>query len=164
MFLPLFFLFVLMPIIEIAVLIQVGSVLGAFNTIALLVLTAIVGASLVRSQGIRTMQSAQLKMAQGQLPGREMVSGIMIFIAGVMFITPGFVTDLIALLMLIPAVQSVMGVWLLKRVQVHGTATHFQFHSHQQTRSQDSTQESHQPKPGNTLEGEYQRKDDEEKN
>ncbi|WP_157957907.1 FxsA family protein [Aliidiomarina celeris] len=162
MFFPLFVLFVVMPVIEIAVLIQVGSVLGALNTIALLILTAVVGASLVRSQGLRALQNAQLKMSQGVLPGRELASGLMIFIAGIMFITPGFVTDLFALLLLLPPVQAILGVWLLKRLQAQGTHTQFRFYSSQRGDAE-KPYSPHQKGGNRTLEGEYEEKEDSEK-
>jgi len=162
MFFPLFVLFVVMPVIEIAVLIQVGSVLGAFNTIALLILTAVVGASLVRSQGLRALQNAQLKMSQGVLPGRELAGGLMIFIAGIMFIAPGFVTDLFALLLLLPPVQAILGVWLLKRLQTQGAHAQFRFYSSQSSGVEKPT--SPRQESGNrTLEGEYEEKDESEK-
>ncbi|MCO4321171.1 FxsA family protein [Aliidiomarina quisquiliarum] len=130
----LFILFVLVPIIEISLFIQVGEAIGGLSTIALIILTAFVGAALVRSQGIRTLQSAQLKMAQGLPPGKEMMSGLMLFIAGILFVTPGFFTDGLAILLLLPPVQLAVGTWFIKRLQVRTTHAGFrQEFTHRET-------------------------------
>lgn len=76
--------------IEIALFIQVGGVLGVWPTIALVLLTAIVGASLVRSQGLQTLLTVQQRLAQGQLPAQQILEGVMLAVAGVLLLTPGF--------------------------------------------------------------------------
>ncbi|WP_157980751.1 FxsA family protein [Aliidiomarina taiwanensis] len=120
-------LFIIVPIIEISLLIEVGDAIGGFNTILLIILTAFVGAALVRRQGIRNLQAAQLKLAQGQPPGKEVLSGIMLFFAGVLFVTPGFFTDAVAVLLLFPPVQMAVGLWVVKKLQMRSvhTQTHF---------------------------------------
>lgn len=83
MFPILLFLFIAVPVIEIALFIQVGGVLGVWPTIALVLLTAIVGASLVRSQGLQTLLTVQQRLAQGQLPAQQILEGVMLAVAGV---------------------------------------------------------------------------------
>ena len=80
----LFFLFAVMPIIEIALLIEVGDRIGGWPTIGLVILTAAVGAALVRMQGVATLFQARRKLDMGQIPGQEMVEGLMLAIAGVL--------------------------------------------------------------------------------
>lgn len=122
MFLILFLIFIVIPVIEITVLMQVGEQLGAFPTVALVILTAAVGASLVRSQGLQTLMSAQQKMQQGQQPGQEVIEGVMLAIAGVMLVTPGFVTDFMGLLLLLPFSRQFFAAKLLERVIIKNMA------------------------------------------
>lgn len=122
MFLILFLIFIVIPVIEITVLIQVGEQLGAFPTVALVILTAAIGASLVRSQGLQTLMSAQKKMQQGQQPGQEVIEGVMLAIAGVMLVTPGFVTDFMGLLLLLPFSRQFFAAKLLERVIIKNMA------------------------------------------
>ncbi|MCC5854277.1 MAG: FxsA family protein [Idiomarina sp.] len=152
MFFPLLLIFVVVPLLEIWVLIQVGQVIGGLNTIALLVITAIIGAALVKRQGIKTLQQAQLRMARGEMPGREMASGVLIFVAGLMFVTPGFLTDVVAILLLLPPVQLAVGLWLMKHIQVRGaTGAQFHFHAGGGNRSPD------QNTNGRTFDGDFER-------
>lgn len=89
-------------LLELTVMIEVGSVIGALPTVGLLVLTAVLGSSLVRSEGIKTLFSAQQKMQQGEMPGREVMGGMMLALAGLLLIIPGFVTDFFGILLLQP--------------------------------------------------------------
>ncbi len=117
----LFLLFILIPIIEIAVLIQVGSSIGLLPTLLIIIATAILGTFLLRQQGLATLTRAQQRMASGQLPAEQMMEGIMLLIGGVLLLTPGFVTDIFGFCCLIPvtrqwmarrlASRSVIGVW-----------------------------------------------------
>ncbi|MBU2893664.1 FxsA family protein [Colwellia sp. D2M02] len=106
MFRVLFLLFIIIPIIEIAVLMQVGALLGLWPTIAIVIASAWLGAKYVRQQGLATMQSVQTKMAQGEMPSNEIVTGLLLLVAGVLLVTPGFVTDIFGLSLLIPAVRN----------------------------------------------------------
>lgn len=102
----LFPLFAIATLIEIYTIIQVGEVIGGFNTILLIILTAFAGSFLVKHQGIATLTSAQHKINSGEIPANEMLSGVVIFIAGILLLTPGFITDIIGLLGLIPQVRN----------------------------------------------------------
>ena len=98
-------LFLVVPLAEIWVLIEVGSVVGAVATIALVVLTAIVGAALMRSQGLAILFRARATMAQGEVPALELLEGAVILIAGALLLTPGFITDTAGFACLVPSVR-----------------------------------------------------------
>ena len=102
---PLFLIFLLVPLAEIYVLIKVGAVVGALPTVGLVVLTAVIGAFLVRTEGLVTLQRAQLAMGQGELPAMELVDGVIILVAGALLLTPGFVTDAVGFCCLIPPLR-----------------------------------------------------------
>ncbi|MFA9910386.1 FxsA family protein [Vibrio cholerae] len=156
MFPILLFLFIAVPVIEIALFIQVGGVLGVWPTIALVLLIAIVGASLVRSQGLQTLLTVQQRLAQGQLPAQQILEGVMLAVAGVLLLTPGFFTDILGMLVLLPAPRAYFAKQLMSRVvvgNIHASGAGFE-----------------QPNPfhdranpnGTTYEGEFERKDDQD--
>ncbi len=101
-------LFIVVPIAELAVIIQVGQSLGVFPTLLLLVAVSIGGAALVRVQGLVTIGRARQRLAAGQMPEDEMVAGIAIVIAGALMLTPGFITDAVGLALLIPPIRQIL--------------------------------------------------------
>lgn len=105
MFRLLFLLFLVVPIVELFVLIEVGDVIGAGWTVLLVIGTAVLGAYLVKLQGLQTLQRAQLAMQQGQPPAMEMLEGAALFISGFLLLIPGFVTDAIGFALLIPSLR-----------------------------------------------------------
>lgn len=117
MFLRFFLLFTIIPIAEIYVFIQAGSLIGLFNTIILVILTGIVGAWLARVQGFEIVQKIQLSLAQGQIPARELMEGLMILVGGITLLTPGFITDAFGLLMLIPPTRIAAATFFSKYIQ-----------------------------------------------
>lgn len=102
MFAKLFLLFTIIPIIELTLLIKVGSYIGAINTILVVILTAAIGAYMVKMEGIGIMYRIQKNMQEGIFPGDELISGMMILVAGALLLTPGFFTDVIGFVMLVP--------------------------------------------------------------
>ncbi len=102
MFFRLFLLFTIIPLIEIWVLIQVGQQIGAFDTIALIILSGIIGAFLARSQGFYIISKIQHELSQGQMPTESLTDGLIILVGAVLLITPGFVTDVMGFLLLVP--------------------------------------------------------------
>src|SRR4029434_11036987 len=88
------FLFILVPLLELYLLIKIGGYLGAFQTVALVILTALLGLVLARFEGLRTLQQIKQSLAQGIVPAEEMVDGVLIFAGGILFIIPGVLTDL----------------------------------------------------------------------
>jgi UPF0716 protein FxsA len=111
----LFFLFTVVPIVELYILIKIGNVFGALNTVLLLIATALLGAFLVRFEGIRTFTRMTSNLSQGVVPAEELVDGLLIFVAGVLLITPGIFTDVLALFLLIPFSRALIKRWLRRR-------------------------------------------------
>ena len=105
-------LFMLIPIVEMWILIEVGGWIGALPTIALVVLTATIGLSLLKQQGLSTLMRARRKMDEGAIPASELVSGVMIAVGGALLLTPGFVTDALGFALLIPQTRQ----WLLVKL------------------------------------------------
>ena len=98
----LFPIFVVVTIAEIAVLISVGEVFGTWPTVLLVIITALIGSSLLKQQGWSTMAKAQQSLAEGKSPAVEMLEGVVILVSGVLLLTPGFLTDGLGLLGLMP--------------------------------------------------------------
>ncbi len=118
MFFILLVIFVLVPVIELNVLIRVGESLGSWTTVGLVFFTAIVGVSLVRSQGISTLMQVQQKLSRGEAPGQEIVEGMMLAMSGLLLLIPGFVTDFIGLILLTPFTRIPVAGFLYKRMQL----------------------------------------------
>ncbi len=168
MFQLLFVLFIIIPVIEIAVIMQVGNLLGIWPTVAIVILSAWLGAKYVRQQGLATMQNVQMKMAQGEMPSNEIVTGLMLLVAGVLLVTPGFVTDILGLSLLIPSVRTAIAMHVQKHIKVNqfgagaaftqsGAGNVYQHEAQEQSFTQDNKPLSHHN--AETLEGEFQRKD-----
>ncbi len=102
MFLKLFLAFTLIPVIEIYLLIEIGSRLGAIPTVIIVVLTGLTGAYLARIQGMITMMKVRNSMQQGIMPEDELIDALLILVAGIVLITPGFMTDITGIILLIP--------------------------------------------------------------
>jgi len=101
-------LFIAVPVVEMWLLIEVGSAIGAWPTIGLVLLTAVVGVSLLRREGLKTLIRGNRRLEQGELPAREMLDGLVIAVSGAMFLTPGFVTDFVGLIGLLPFTRSLL--------------------------------------------------------
>ena len=101
-----FLLFILIPIIEIAIFITVGSIIGILNTITIILLTAVIGIYFDRRQGLSLLFNAQRNMTQGIMPTEEIKGGIFLLISGLLLITPGFFTDCVGFLMFLKPVQN----------------------------------------------------------
>lgn len=108
-------LFIIIPIIEMLILIKIGGLIGAFPTIGLVLLTAVIGVNLLRQQGLSTLLKANQKMEQGGLPAEEMVEGILLAVGGALLLTPGFFTDAVGFALLIPQSRKAMVRHLLKK-------------------------------------------------
>lgn len=136
-------LFLVVPIAEIWVLIEVGSVVGAVATIGLVVLTAVVGAALMRVQGLATLFRARAAMAKGEVPALELLEGAVILIAGALLLTPGFITDATGFACLVPSVRRRL---ILATVSLRPAGS--------------PRPRGHPQHDGRTLEGEYWRPED----
>ncbi len=117
-------LFLVVPLAEIYLLIQAGGAIGALNTVALVVLTAVVGAWLLRLQGLATLRRVQQSLEHGELPETALIEGAMLLLAGALLLTPGFLTDLFGFLLLIPGTRVAMARAVLAR-GVLRTSSHF---------------------------------------
>lgn len=117
MLLKLFLAFTLIPLAELYLLIKIGSMIGAATTIAIVLLTGFIGAYLARMQGAQTMNRVRMNMAQGIAPTGELVDALLIFVAGVVLLTPGFLTDISGILLLIPPVRAGIKSWLRRKFE-----------------------------------------------
>ena len=104
---PFFLFFIGLPALEIFLLIKIGGKVGALNTVALIFLTAVIGIYFAKLQGIRTLKSGMINLYQNKMPVYEMMSGASIAIAALLLIIPGFFTDLIGFLLLIPFTRKI---------------------------------------------------------
>jgi len=108
-------LFTIVPLIELYFLIKIGNVIGALNTIFLILATGLLGAAMVRLEGLRTLRQILDNLSHRAIPAEEMVDGLLIFFAGVLLITPGVLTDVAALFLLIPFTRTLFKRWLRRR-------------------------------------------------
>jgi len=106
-------LFVLVPLLELALLVRIGQVVGLLPTVALVVLTGVLGAALARAEGLRTLLSVQRELAAGRLPGAALLDGLAILVGGALLLTPGLLTDVVGFALLIPPSRR----WLRGRVR-----------------------------------------------
>lgn len=146
MFRLFFTLFLLVPLIEIYLLIQVGGIIGALPTVFLVVFTAVLGALLLRHQGLYTYARVQQSLARGELPTVAMLEGVVLLLCGALLLTPGFFTDTLGFLGLVPPFRK----WLILKVLERGVMRsmgprHSPFRD---------------PQGPQTLNGEYRRVDD----
>lgn len=148
----LFILFVVLPIVEIMVLIEVGSQIGTLNTAILVVLTALIGSLMLRHQGLSTLFRARERIDSGQLPLQEMLEGICLAVGGALLVTPGFVTDAIGFACLFPLTR----LWLVKVVSRYVV-------THADIVEVRAASMSTRQRNDDVIEGEFSRPDDEQK-
>jgi len=117
MFTKLLLLFILVPVAELAIFIALGDKIGLEATLGIIVLTALIGAYLTKSQGLKALNNYQQALAQGRLPHEEVMDGLMILIAGAVLLTPGFLTDAIGFSLLIPPFRKVVKAIIKQRLQ-----------------------------------------------
>jgi UPF0716 protein FxsA len=112
--------FIAVPLIEIAVFIQVGGWLGLWPTLGLILLTAVIGSWQLRAQGMATLESARRQLDEGRLPTRELFDGLCLLFAGALLLTPGFVTDIAGGLLFVPPVRETLRKVFGRYIQTHG--------------------------------------------
>jgi len=117
MLLGLFLLFTLVPLVELYLLIRLGTYMGAVDTIAIVIGTGLAGGLLAKSQGLAVLDRMRTELNQGRPPAESLFDGLLILIAGAMLITPGLLTDGLGLLLLIPWSRKVFKSWLKRRIQ-----------------------------------------------
>ncbi len=106
MFVKLFFLFALIPVLELYILLKIGAIIGPLNTVIIIIITAGVGAFLAKQEGFRVIGKINQALREGKAPTRELFSGLFILIGGFLLLTPGFITDLAGISMLVPPLRS----------------------------------------------------------
>ncbi|GAG64205.1 unnamed protein product, partial [marine sediment metagenome] len=113
-FTKLLILFVIVPVTELYILIEVGKKIGSLTTIGIIILTGIIGAYLVKGQGFMILKKIQDDLNEGIMPGDSLIQGAIILVGGIFLLTPGFVTDVIGFIFLIPVSRGVVKKYLLK--------------------------------------------------
>ena len=111
-------LILLLPILEIAGFIVVGDAIGVLPTIGLVVVTAVVGVMLVRREGLRLLREIQIDLDAGRVPADKLVAGAALALAGLLFLMPGFLTDIAAVLLILPPVRKALGAWIRRHAVV----------------------------------------------
>ncbi len=135
----LFLAFVMVPIIEIALFIQVGGLIGTWPTLAIVVLTAFAGTRLMKAQGALALRDVQRSFSDMRDPTEPLAHGAMILISGVLLLTPGFFTDALGLALLVPGVRKAVLAYVRARVQVRSFSSHtMQGHAPRSRYSDDS--------------------------
>jgi UPF0716 protein FxsA len=125
MLLVLFLVFLVTPVVEIAIFIKVGGLIGVQATVVIVLVNAVLGAALLRSQGLSTLMRAQKSLEQGQPPVEAVVDGVGLIVAGALMITPGLLTDAIGFLLLIPPLRRRVTMALFLRL-ARSSLVHFQ--------------------------------------
>lgn len=113
----LFLLFIAVPLLELALLIQVGRWMGVWPTVGLVFLTGVVGAGLARAEGLRTLWAFRRDLESGRLPGQAILDGLSILVGGALLLTPGFVTDLVGFALLLPPSRRLLHRWARRRLR-----------------------------------------------
>lgn len=115
MALALVLIFIVVPIAELYVLIQIGSAIGILPTIALLILDSVLGAALMRSQGRAAWRRFNRAVEEGRVPGREVIDGVLVIFGGALLLTPGFISDFLGLILLLPPTRAIVRTVLVRR-------------------------------------------------
>ncbi len=142
--------FIGVPLIEIYLFIQLGGLIGALPTVLLVIVTALLGVSLLRAQGFNTMAKFQQEVSTGQLPATTMLEGVALIFGGALLLTPGFLTDTIGFLCLIPFTRRTIIAWIIKNMTVASNSAFYQSH-HQRPPN---------PNDPDIIEGEFSQSDE----
>lgn len=127
MFLKLFLLFTLVPLIELYLLLKLGMIFGLGVTLIIVIGTGALGAALAKHEGLRVWFRIQQEMQAGRFPGDELLDGFLIFTSGVLLITPGLLTDILGFLILSPSTRFIFKQWLMKKVRQMMASGHTEF-------------------------------------
>ncbi len=158
---PLLVIFIIIPLIELAVILKVNSFIGIGWTLGLIIITAFVGIRLLRQQGLSTLLRANQKMQQGQMPAQELAEGFLLALAGALLLTPGFVTDAVGFTLLVPATRKALVhkviAFIAPRMMAGGNFQSGSFNPDGQFK--DVHSQSANPQEKITIEGEYTKDD-----
>ena len=151
-----FLLFLVFPLLELFLLIRVGSSIGAAATLLLVLAGGVLGVLCIRLAGFTTALKVRQRMAQGEMPNNDMLNGLLLVVGGGLLFLPGFISDAMGVLCLLPFVRK----WLIKRIGIHmnQSATRSQqFYSQSSTYTEQD--QPSEPRQAQIIEGEYERKD-----
>lgn len=109
-------LFTVVPAVEIFLLFEIGSKIGAGNTMLIILVTGVLGASLAKSQGLSILMKIQNEVNQGSLPGNQIIQGLMVFAGGILLLTPGFATDIFGFSLVLPGSRHLLMFWVKKMI------------------------------------------------
>lgn len=155
---PILLLFIVVPIIEIALFIQVGGWLGLWPTILIVILTAIIGTTLLRIQGMAALQRLNENLNTGRNPVDPIVHGAMILAAGLLLLTPGFFTDAVGFALLVPGIRSMLISWGAARMVGRGTVVFTN------TGQESGNTQRHNPRESGAVEGDFVVLDEDDEN
>ena len=144
--------FIAVPIIEIGLFIQVGGIIGLWPTLFIVLLTAVVGSWLVRNQGMIAIFNLKSSLSEMRDPTESLASGAMILVAGVLLLTPGFFTDFIGFLFLMPFTRN----WIIAYMRQKITATQFDFQSTTHHQHGQSQSDQYTDRNGTIIDADYQ--------
>ena len=147
-----FLVFFSIPIVEMYLLIEVAERIEALPTIVLVMLTAVLGVSLIRQQGLSTLTKGIRRLNQAEIPAVEIIEGVLLAVAGAFLITPGFLTDFIGFLIIIPMIRRITALMLLKRMAIRAN---FRTNGSDFGGGSNKTRDT----SGSVIEGEYEKKD-----
>jgi len=151
-FFILLLLFVIVPIAEITLLIDIGSSIGVGKTILIVIFTAVLGAWLVRQQGFATLTKLQEETNAGRLPAMQLAEGVLLLFAGAVLLTPGFITDAVGFALLTPPIRRALIAWVAKKGIIQAQSAHYK----STTESSTHTSSSSRTRTRTTvIEGEY---------
>lgn len=156
---PLFFFII--PLVEIYFLVQVGEQIGAWKTVLLVIVTAVIGVTLLRHQGIKTLLRMNQTIQAGQIPAKEIFDGVVLAVVGILLITPGFFTDAIGFILLVPVMRQVLLGRLLRKLvnPARFSQSSAQFSSRQYSESSQQPDDKDKAGSHRTLDGEFKRDD-----
>lgn len=157
-------LFIAVPLAEIAILVKVGQQIGLLWTILIVVLTAVIGTSLLRTQGFGVMARASEALASGKMPVEPVIEGLFLLVAGAFLLTPGLITDTVGFLLLVPFIRMAVAKWALNRLLKSGAVHVSGFGGRRDagTERPDEEREAYRPPPpgGPVIDGDYERVDE----
>ena len=117
---PLLVLFIIIPAIELALFIKVGAIIGVFPILAFIFLSAVIGMAVMQRQGVSTLFKVNEKLEKGETPANEVIQGFLLGVGGVFLILPGFLTDFLGILLLIPPIRRRMASYILRKSAENG--------------------------------------------
>jgi len=151
-----FLLFLVFPLLELFVLIRVGSSIGATTTLLLVLASGVLGVLCIRLAGLTTALKVRERMAQGEVPNSDMLNGLLLVVAGGLLFIPGFISDVIGLLCMLPITRQL----LIKRIGLHMTHSAAQSrHFYAQSTTYTKQDKPSQPRQAQIIEGEFERED-----